>query len=188
MTTSSSSISSGESRFQVHEAVASWVAEVLRRRAELPSAHPTGNRVLEVGSLDINGGVRHLFDDLTSGGGLYVGIDAQSGPGVDLVADASVYKSPWPIDIVVCLEVFEHTSLWPKIIRNMHETLAPGGVFIATMAGEGRRPHSAIDEKPIRPWEYYQNVTGPMLESRLRDFSSYEVNVLGSDTRCWAVK
>jgi hypothetical protein len=39
-----------------------------------------GTRVLDIGSLDINGSVRPLFR-----GGTYTGIDVAAGPGVDIV-------------------------------------------------------------------------------------------------------
>ena len=45
--------------------------------------HPelfTGTRVLEVGSLDINGSVRPIFTDCE-----YVGLDLGPGPGVDVI-------------------------------------------------------------------------------------------------------
>jgi 2-polyprenyl-3-methyl-5-hydroxy-6-metoxy-1,4-benzoquinol methylase len=117
-----------------------------------------------------------------------LGIDVQEGPGVDLVADASMYKSDVQYDVIVCAEVFEHTAVWPKIIKNSHSLLVPGGMFIATMAGEGRAPHSAIDENPIRSWEYYKNVTKLDLEKRLTIFSDFKVDVVHTDTRCWALK
>ena len=150
----------------------------------------SGARVLEIGSLDINGSVRSLFSELVADEGLYIGIDVQEGPGVDLVAYASVYASDKQFDIVVCAEVFEHTPLWPKIIKNAYSLLVPCGMFIATMAGEGRPPHSAIDENPIRDWEYYKNVTGSMLEERLKEvgFFALTVDVYNTDTRCWALK
>lgn len=170
----------------MHGDVLAWVSRAIK---DCGRTEP-GARVLEFGSLDINGSVRPLFAELVSGGGAYLGIDVQEGPGVDLVADASAYKSDTQHDFVVCCEVFEHTALWPKIIANAHSLLAPGGVFIATMAGEGRPPHSAIDENPIRDWEYYKNVTGPMLDEKLIavGFSSHKVDVYRTDTRCWAIK
>jgi SAM-dependent methyltransferase len=172
----------------MHGDVLVWVRDALALCKEVTETKLSKNHVLEIGSLDINGSVRSLFDELVRDGGSYLGIDVQEGPGVDLVADASVYSSDKKYDIIVCAEVFEHTPLWPKIIKNAHSLLAPGGMFIATMAGEGRPPHSAIDENPIRDWEYYKNVTSTMLKDELKVFSRYEVNVLKTDTRCWAIK
>ncbi len=171
----------------MHKNVLDWVTQSLEIQKTF-SSKTVGINVLEIGSLDINGSVRPLFNESISQGGSFFGIDIQEGPGVDLVADASVYQSDKLFDIVVCAEVFEHTAVWPKIVRNSHSLLVPGGMFIATMAGEGRPPHSAIDENPIRSWEYYKNVTGKDLEEKLAIFSTWEVNVKDTDTRCWAVK
>ncbi len=171
----------------MHGNVMNWVAQCLDLRKTLVSKS-TSARVLEIGSLDINGSVRPLFVNTISDGGSFFGIDVQEGPGVDLVADASVYKSDVQYDVVVCAEVFEHTAVWPKIVKNAHSLLVPGGMFIATMAGEGRPPHSAIDENPIRSWEYYKNVTKSDLEKQLAIFSDFKVNVVDTDTRCWALK
>ena len=175
---------------KMHAEVLSWVAQALAVYKNEESAKKLGAHILEIGSLDINGSVRSLFTKLVDDGGSYIGIDVQEGPGVDLVADASVYTSDRQFDIVVCAEVFEHTPLWPKIIKNAHSLLLPGGMFIATMAGEGRPPHSAIDENPIRDWEYYKNVTAPMLDEKLKaaGFSAQAVDVHRTDTRCWAIK
>ena len=82
-------------------------------------------RVIELGSLDINGSPRHLFDD----GVDYVGVDLQSGPGVDVVADAATVGLE-PADVVLCLEVFEHATNPEAIIRNAR-VLLRGGLFVA---------------------------------------------------------
>lgn len=172
----------------MHRAVVDWVTYSLEHHKTLENAKMTGNRVLEIGSLDINGSIKSMFDTLTSDGGSYFGIDLQEGPGVDLVIDAVAYKSDEPYDMIICAEVFEHTPAWKAIILNAHSLLVDGGMFIATMAGEGRPPHSAIDTNPIRSWEYYNNITNLELATMLDVFTTAEVNVFADDTRCWAVK
>jgi len=174
----------------MHGEVLHWVSDAIAVYKNEEGTKKSDANVLEFGSLDINGSVRSLFDELVGQEGTYLGIDVQEGPGVDLVADASAYKSDIQYDIVVCAEVFEHTSLWSKIIKNAYSLLVPGGMFIATMAGEGRAPHSAIDENPIRDWEYYKNITNSMLTEALEKakFSHSTVSVHGTDTRCWAIK
>jgi hypothetical protein len=142
-------------------------------------------RVLDIGSLDINGSMRPIFYPFAE---KYIGIDAQDGPGVDIVTDATEYLSPGYFDVIICAEVFEHTPDWKKIINNSYVNLVDGGIFIATMAGEGRYPHSAIDENPIREWEHYSNIGWWELQQALKAFKTKEVNVLGTDTRCYAVK
>lgn len=147
----------------------------------------TNLSVLEIGSLDINGSVRPMFKPFQAS---YTGIDMQEGPGVDIVVDAAKFINFEAYDVIVCAEVFEHTPYWPQIIQNSYNNLLPGGVFIATMAGEGRPPHSAIDENPIRDWEHYSNIGWWELQQKLKlvGFKNVNVNVLGQDTRCSAEK
>ena len=142
--------------------------------------------VLEIGSLDINGGARTYIQPLAE---TYIGIDMQEGAGVDLVADAAEYVKYDSFDVIVCNEVFEHTPDYSKIIFNAMTSLREGGIFIATMAGEGRMPHSAIDANPIRPWEYYRNVGEWELNQIMEGFfEKSEVNKLGNDLRCWGIR
>jgi SAM-dependent methyltransferase len=110
--------------------------------------------VLDVGSRDVNGSPRSLFEPRR-----YVGIDKVAGPGVDVVADAS---RPLPIndlfDVALCLEVCEHEPLWRSVLWNAAALLAPEGRMIVTCATSPREPHSAIDGGPLRDGEYYENV------------------------------
>jgi hypothetical protein len=62
----------------------------------------TPTRVLELGSLDINGSPRALVLR-----GDWYGIDMQDGPAVNEVADASIWRSSRRFDLVVCAEVLE---------------------------------------------------------------------------------
>lgn len=166
----------------MHKAVLDWVEKSLSSWTPLTDRKL---RVLEFGSVDINGSVRSILQPMSSD---YVGIDPNYGRGVDIVADASVFRDIEPFDIVVCCEVFEHTPKWRLIIYNAHLNLVKGGLFIATMAGDGRNPHSAIDENPIRPWEYYANVGASELEPCMAIFERYEIDVFEQDTRVRAIK
>jgi hypothetical protein len=67
--------------------------------------------------------------------------------------------------------------------------LRDGGIFITTMAGEGRRPHSAIDTGEIREWEHYSNIGEWELNQTLNGFFvKSAINRLGTDLRGWGVK
>src|SRR5262245_56346057 len=95
---------------RMHQAAFEWVKKHL----------PTGySSVLEVGSLDINGGVRALLDP----NACYLGIDPQLGPGVDVVADFAHYTHPRQVDLILCLEVFEHTRKWRALIASARRNL-----------------------------------------------------------------
>ncbi len=126
-------------------------------------------RVLEIGSHDVNGGIRDLFPTV----GEYVGLDVREGPGVDLVADATVYKTDRSFDCVVSTEVFEHVEGWRGIVRCAAEAAAR--VFIVTCAGPGRGIHSATGGE-LDPDEWYQNVNPDDLKVELERYW-YDVTV-----------
>jgi SAM-dependent methyltransferase len=111
-------------------------------------------RVLEIGSLDVNGSVRPLFPESTC----YHGIDLAPGPGVDEVADAADWRSPCSYDVVVSTEVLEHAPRWVDIMTNAWEAIVPGGRLIMTCATDPRPAHSAVDGWDLREGEWYHNV------------------------------
>lgn len=116
-------------------------------------ARQSFNHVIEFGSLNINGTVRPLFNCDS-----YWGIDLQSGPCVDEVADAATWRTDISANVVVCCEVLEHTPLGPEIIWSAHQALCENGLFIITCATDPRGPHSAKDGGWLREGEYYKNV------------------------------
>lgn len=144
--------------------------------------------VLEFGSRNLNGSVRPLFPHATR----YVGVDLYPGPDVDVVGDAATVWLPPQFDAVVCTEVFEHVDddAAAAIIRNAWAHLKPGGVFVATMAGPGRAPHSALAATDIQPGEFYRNVDRPLLAGWLEaaGFAFYEIDRARLDLRCTARK
>lgn len=143
-------------------------------------------KVLEIGACNINGSVRNIIQPFA---GEYVGIDMQAGPDVDLVADGSTYWKPDYFDLVVCCEVFEHTDNWKNIIKQSYINLKNSGMFLATMAGEGRPFHSGVDGMKLRDGEHYANIGAVELNNSLWMFSKgREVNISGVDLRCWAIK
>lgn len=122
--------------------------------------HPPRQRVVEVGSRNINGSARRAFPS----GVTYWGCDLADGLDVDAVCAGQDASPPFTPDTVVCCEVLEHTPDSFDIIIRAFELLDHGGVLLITAAGVGRTPHSAIDGGPVRNGEYYDNID----ESRLR--------------------
>lgn len=98
--------------------------------------------VLEVGSYNVNGSVRELFD------GRYVGTDIQDGPGVDLVVNAHELSKTFEaesFDVVLCLEMLEHDSApWVTCIQ-LGRIVKPGGTLIITTRGNGFPEHNNPD-------------------------------------------
>lgn len=176
----------------MHEAVRRYVS------AHLPDHYDC---VIEVGSLDINGGVRDLLDPSAH----YLGIDRQSGPGVGLVgdfcdfdwtetSDHEIRDRPGSFrlrlfDLVLCCEVLEHTSKWREIVAHAATVMRSGGTLIVTCATHGRAPHSARSEAPIKPDEFYENIDKADLDAELaKHFASHTSEVVGTDLRATAVR
>ena len=139
--------------------------------------------VLEIGSLNINGSARVHWPNAR-----WLGIDRQRGPGVDVVTDFLDWQSDSRWDAVVCCEVLEHCSDWRAIVGRVRPLLLQSGHFIGTCAGPLRTPHSATDGGPLRPGEYYSNLTADGLLQALQDagFLRVIVHDTGHDLRWWA--
>ncbi len=151
----------------MHEAVRQWVTS----RIEWVDPCAT---IVELGSLDINGGVRDLLPPSAS----YIGVDMQKGPGVDVVDNAATWRPEGPVDLVLCLEVFEHTPEWRDIITNVSTWNTERTLhFIGTCATIGRAPHSARSEGRIEPDEHYRNIA-PFELSRSLDFAGFQGRVV----------
>ena len=117
--------------------------------------------VLEVGSLNINGTVRNLFEYCN-----YVGVDVGAGPGVDFAVPGQDVKYPDDsFDITISAECFEHNPMWKETFANMVRMTKPGGLITFTCAGLNRPEHgtarSDVGSSPLTVglgWDYYRNL------------------------------
>lgn len=97
-------------------------------------------RVLDVGSMDVNGSYRDLFDqDATD----YTGVDLADGKGVDLVLD-SPYQLPFEdefFDVVLSGQMLEHNEFFWLTFQEMMRVLRSDGLsyLIAPSRGEIHR-------------------------------------------------
>ena len=136
-------------------------ADFVRLLSENFSEYFKNNRVLEVGSLDINGSIRGFFHDCT-----YVGLDVAEGKGVDVVCEGQNYDAPDSrFDVVISCEVMEHNPYWYETFRNMVRLCRPGGLVVMTCATNGRPEHGTSRTDPsLSPltvelaWNYYRNL------------------------------
>jgi len=95
---------------------------------EYPQYFNNPSKVVEFGSLNINGSIRHVFNCSD-----YTGIDWRSGPDVDLVCLAhEVPFAPESIDTVVSASMLEHDPYWEKSLTKMVEVLKRDGLFAIT--------------------------------------------------------
>ena len=129
-----------------------------------------GVKVLDIGSLDINGSNRYLFEDSD-----YLGIDVGEGRNVDLVCVGHEFNGPDNyFDTIISTEVFEHDMYYEKTILNVMRMLKPGGLFVFTCASTGRAEHGTrrSDGSWAAPllmnkdaWaDYYKNLTSEDIE------------------------
>lgn len=120
-----------------------------------------GGRVLEIGSLNINGTVRQFFN-----ADEYIGVDVGEGPGVDVAISGHEYDSTEPFDCVISCECFEHNPFWKETFLNMVRLCKRGGLIVFTCATTGRPEHGTERTTPqdspltiARGWSYYLNLT-----------------------------
>lgn len=119
-------------------------------------------RVLEIGSLDINGSVRDYFHKCQ-----YTGIDVAEGKGVDLVCQGQEYAAPSDsFDQVISCEAMEHNPHWSATFLNMVRMCKPGGLVLMTCATTGRTEHGTgkaeAESSPLTVklgWNYYRNLS-----------------------------
>lgn len=117
--------------------------------------------VLDVGSLDINGNNRYLFEDYS-----YMGIDVGEGRNVDIVCKGHEFDPGRQYDVVISTECFEHDMYWVHTLRNCVRLTKSGGLFLFTCATTGRHEHGTTRTTPQdSPFthslfnDYYMNLT-----------------------------
>ena len=143
-----------------------------------------GIKVLEVGSLDINGSIRDLFQNCE-----YTGIDLGEGKGVDVICPGHLYRKGEKAiyDVVASTECFEHDLHFRETFQNMYDLLKPGGLFFFTCASDGRPEHGTrrtdggysapLLGKMGPDWEdYYMNVN----ETHIREIMDIGNSFLGA--------
>ena len=114
-------------------------------------------RVLDIGSLDINGNNRFLFTNPD-----YTGIDLGEGPNVDEVCKGHEHCSSIPYDVSISTECLEHDEWWKLTLANMWELTRPGGLILFTCASKNRAEHGTKRTSPANaPFvqDYYGNLT-----------------------------
>lgn len=124
-------------------------------------------KVLDCGSLDINGSNRHLFEDCD-----YTGIDVGEGKNVDVLSTIHEYEGKSKeYDFIISTECFEHDMHYRQSLLNIIRMLKPKGMFLFTCATTGRAEHGTKRTSPS---------DAPLLEG---DWSDYYKNLTEHDIR-----
>lgn len=91
--------------------------------------HKENGRVLECGSLNVNGSIRDILE-IDNTKTKYTGLDWRPGNYVDVVSLAHEFKSENQFDAIVSASMLEHDPYWDKSIRNMIKLLKDDGILI----------------------------------------------------------
>lgn len=121
--------------------------------------------VLDVGSGDINGNNRFLFEDC-----VYVGNDVIKANNVTIVSKTKdlPFKDN-TFDTIVSTECFEHDPEYKESLIKIYNMLRPNGLFFFTCASTGRAEHGTRRRNPQDSYgtigniddmiDYYKNLT-----------------------------
>ena len=153
-------------------------------------------KVLDCGSLDINGNNRHMFTNCE-----YIGIDVGSGKNVDVVSTIHEYPGKdEEFDVIVSTECAEHDMHWRESLENIVRMLKSGGIFVFTCATHGRAEHgtrrSSPKDAPLLQGEwsdYYKNLDETDIRSAIdieNTFKLFEFSVHNGhkDLQFWGIK
>ena len=148
-----------------------------------------GTKVLEIGSLNINGSVRQFFEPVQ-----YIGCDLGEGAGVDIVCQG--HELPYPnesFDVVISCECFEHDKHWEKTFQKMIDLVRKGGLVIFSCATIGRPEHGTTRTSPAdAPFtnDYYRNLREEDFDQFKSSFNSYRFSqcLRPRDLYFWGLK
>jgi len=130
----------------------------------------TDVKILDIGSLDLNGNNKQFFDSPF----YYIGVDLGKGENVDVVCPGHLYDSGFLFDVVTSSECFEHDMYYSRTLQNMIKLLRPGGLMLFTCASTGRPEHGTLRELPH---------DAPFLHDINTKWSNYYKNLTEEDIR-----
>lgn len=150
-------------------------------------------KVIDIGSIDINGTIKPFFPDCD-----YVGVDIEKGENVDIAVPCHLLPETLHgfYDVVASTEAFEHDMHLSLTLEKCVKLLKPGGLFFFTCANQNRAEHGteskspsdSLTSNPENPWvkkwptwkDYYKGVSTSDLVSLLKPddhFQYYEVYI-----------
>lgn len=177
--------------------------------------HFTGVKVLDIGSFNVNGNEKFLFEDCD-----FIGLDIGPGDGVDVICPAQDFDAPNNFfDTIISCECWEHNPYYAESIQNAIRMLKSGGLFVFTCATTGRPVHGTATQDAIdrantqtlqgtkivewktmpnvsrKDWnsEYYKNITEQDIRlcvdvESVFDSYAFEVNTDHCDLYFWGIK
>jgi predicted O-linked N-acetylglucosamine transferase (SPINDLY family) len=131
----------------MHDAVMGFATRMTRIVPRLLEAR----HVVELGSRDINGGLRQLWQPDCSPP-RYVGYDFAAGKGVDVaierVEEILAFEGEGSADAVLCTEALEHDPRFWVTLDVVGKLLVPGGLLLLTARGVRVRGQQSCRDMP----------------------------------------
>lgn len=157
-------------------------------------------KVLDVGSLDVNGTNRYLFEECK-----YTGLDLGEGKNVNVVCPGHLYNElDGSFDTIISTECFEHDIHFPETLKNIIRLLRSGGLFLFTCGTIGRAEHGtsktdSVDSPFTSKIKNWCNYYGVVTENQVRNIIEmdkifvlykFDVNPIfcPGDIRFWGIK
>lgn len=143
-------------------------------RSVITAADIQGKRVIEVGSMNVNGSLRSHVEALDPVS--YIGIDFIAGLGVDVVCDVCIAAKRFgknSFDVVISTEMLEHAEDWRGAIAAMKRLLVPDGVIVLTARGPGFPLHGY-------PHDWHRFTPNDIR----RIFADFQIDRLEADGEC----
>lgn len=158
-----------KSKYMAHETQMKFLTDVKKHHEEFFR----NSKVLEIGSVDINGSPRVLFNNC-----IYTGVDLAPGKGVDRISFGHSIDDPdGSYDTVISTECFEHDQYYQNTFKNMIRLCRKGGLIVFTCATTGRPEHGTNRTSPedsltchIGLGDYYKNLE----EKHFREFINFD--------------
>lgn len=143
-------------------------------------------KMLEVGSLNINGTIRNYFNNCT-----YVGVDVDKGKDVDLICGGHLVDHEDNIyDTTGSCNCFEHNPYWVESFQNMYRMTKRNGLIFIAVPTTGYPEHGTTRTNPndspltiSKGWEYYSNLTEEDFRNKFdidSMFQNYKFEVSGA--------
>jgi len=114
-----------------------------------------GVKVIDCGSLYVNGSLKDYFEDSE-----YLGVDIVAGRNVNLVSPVHKLEFNNEFDTVISGEMLEHDEFWKQSLQKMYDMCKSGGLIAISCAGKDRPEHGTTRTGII--WgtsnDYYMNL------------------------------
>ena len=107
-----------------------------------------GHRILEIGSMNVNGSLR----DFSPAGADYFGVDLDPGPGVNVVVNqlSRLPFGPESFDVIVSSSVLEHDGMFWVTFLEICRVLKTGGYIYINAPSKGE-----YHRFPIDAWRFF---------------------------------